>query len=83
MPRISKKIAEIRHLPHKVIQTVLTPKTWTYAQSMRWLEDHGLKTHYMHQTPNFTRWMQNPPVIGAKYYSKVLGNGVILVMEMY
>lgn len=81
MPLISKKQATESGIPKKTLQTILIPDVNSVAESRAWLKEHNYSAAYWRRTKDYTRWMQTPPIKGAKYYSKVLDNGVILVFQ--
>lgn len=83
MPTISRSLAARMKLPRKNLQTILIPLTNSLKDAKRWLRDHQFRTNYHRKTIQYHRFMQNNPVEGAHYFSKILPNGIILVWQEY
>ena len=83
MPLISQQEARQMGIPKKTLQTILISRKHTLAESKQWLKDNNYANSYYRTTANFRRFMQTPPIKGAKYYSTVLPNGVELVHQEY
>lgn len=65
------------------IQAVLFPREdFTPQQARYWLQKHNLVPIKMvHPTPNYLRYRIETPRVTKKYYSKILPNGIILVIH--
>ena len=83
MPTITQELASNMGIPHKTIQTIEIPRSWTLKQSREWLREHGYGWRYMRKTLNYRRFMQVFPITEAEYYSKKLPNGIIIVYQNY
>ena len=83
MPVISKSEARKKGIPKKTLQTIEIPKTFTLKQSRDWLKKNNYAWHYHRLTTNFRRFMQTPDIDNAKYYSKKLNDGIVLVFQEY
>ena len=70
-------------IPKRTLQTILIPRTFTLAESKRWLKEHNYVNSYYRTTKNFRQFMQTFPIEGSKYTSKVLPNGIELVSQLY
>ena len=64
------------------IQAIIFHKnTWTEDTARQWLEDHKYSPiKKVHITPNYLRYRLLPPSRFAGYFSKPLGNGIVLVV---
>lgn len=63
------------------IQSVVFPKSrFTQKQALKWLYEHGYKYNKIDITHNMYRFRQHDPS-GLSYYTKVLPNGVHLIVE--
>ena len=81
MPTISREEAIRMGIPHKNIQTILIPRVHKLVDQREWLKKEGyVHSNYRH-TANFTRWLQNFPIRGAKYNTITLPNDVELVYQ--
>jgi len=85
MPKVTIKQANEMGIPPKSIQTILFNKhEWIVPTARKWLEKHNFKSNDWRKTANEIRFLQNPDIRGAKYYSKTIGNGsIILVFQDY
>jgi len=84
MPTITKQQAIRMGIPKKTLQTIELPKNkYTLRSAKKWLKDNNFVNSYYRTTVNYYRFMQSFPIRGAGYYSRVLPNGVILVMQEY
>ena len=86
MPLITQKQAKESGIPHKTLQTILISKAYSIPESKAWLKDHSFSSAYWRNSGkdgHFRRWMQTPPIKGAKYYSIKLSDGVELVYQEY
>lgn len=64
-----------------LVQSIVFPKSkFSQREAIKWIYEHKYEVHKIDITPNFYRFRQHEPSPGAKYISKTLPNGVILVM---
>jgi len=63
------------------IQSILVPNIYHLKDATEWVMMHKYNYEKVHRTNNYWRYRQYPPTPGAKYISKTLSNGVILVFE--
>ncbi len=66
-----------------VVQSVLIPRTYPLDYAINWVISHGYRVHKVDMTANFYRFRQKPPKrrLGeANYYTKILPNGIELVL---
>ncbi len=93
MPTISVQEARALGYPAHGVQTILIselfklksdriPRTreWKLSKAKKWVAEHGFQSYFLRQTDSFNRFMQLNPVIGNKYYTEVLPNGIELVI---
>ncbi len=82
MPRISIEEAKKRGLKSGELHTILAPKTMDLDLTKKWLKDHGYKIRHR-STTNFYRFNQLPEILGSKYGTKVLPNGIEFVFQYF
>jgi hypothetical protein len=82
MPQISLQEAIKKNLKSGHIHTILIPKEFGLDEAKKWLKSHGYKIRHR-STTNVFRFNQVPEIIGARFGSKRLPNGVILVFQYY
>jgi len=63
-----------------VVQSVLIPKTFTIEYAKNWLKEHKYKYNKIDVTDKFYRFRQTEPNPSKRYYTKVLDNGVELII---
>lgn len=65
------------------IQAVLFKRIqWDPQSARQWLKQHGLQPiKHVHPTEHFLRYRIEQPRVTKKYYSKVMANGIILVIH--
>ncbi len=83
MPTITQSEAKRMGIPKRTLQTILISRAHSLAESKQWLKDNNYANSYYRVTKNFRRFMQTPPIQGAKYESKILPNNVELVYQYY
>lgn len=83
MPTKTVKWAIENKIPRHNLQTILINKNITKKDADNWLLHHNYRNDYYRVTKNERRYMQINPIKGAKYYSKILPNGIILVFQEY
>ena len=80
MPPITKTEARRTGRPTSGLQTILISNNFgTLVEMKAWLKNHKYKYGRHRRTTNFFRFIQNLPIIGAKYFTQVLPNGIELV----
>jgi hypothetical protein len=63
------------------VQSVLFPRTdFTIPKAVKWLQDHNYVSYSIDTKPNFFRFRQFYPVPGGRYRTRVLPNGIELVL---
>ena len=63
-------------------QSVLFDRTlWKPSEAVKWLDKHGYCHYKIDIKEKHLRFRQFDPTPGAKYITKVLPNGVSLVLE--
>lgn len=72
MPEITISQARRLRYPNPNIQTILFDKSITLKDSRDFLKRHGYLFHNYRLTKNQRRFIQNEPIIGARYYSKTI-----------
>ncbi len=85
LQHLTKSEARKFGLSHKNIQTIIFKKDkFTLKEARDWLKKHGyLYQNYRYET-NYRRFQQNPPIIGANYYSKKINDdNIIIVFQSY
>lgn len=61
--------------------TVLVPKNkFTIRDAVNWVNNNNFKTTKIDISDNYYRFRQSVPRNYARYYSKKLRNGIVLVM---
>lgn len=65
-----------------VVQSVLIPKIFPMEDAVKWLKSHNYKLLKVDITDKFYRFRQKQPNKSAKYITKVLPNGIELVIEV-
>lgn len=83
MPLISIEEARLKGFPKKSLQTIEIPRDFTLKESRNWLKTHGYIWQNYRTTKNFRRFIQAYDIKEAKYYSKKLNNGIVLVFQEY
>ena len=84
MPLITKSKARQMGISNPSLQTIELPRdSFTLKEAREWLRHHGHLWQYHRNTTNFRRFAQVNPIKKATYYSKILPNGIILVMQEY
>ena len=68
--------------PPKGVQSVLVPKDmFSRAEAIKYIKEHFTFCKIDSKSPNFYRFRQFDPTKGSRYLTKVLKNGVELVIE--
>jgi len=68
--------------PPKGVQSVLVPKaTFSKSEAIKYIKEHFTFCIIDSKPPNFYRFRQFDPTKGSRYFTKVLKNGVELVIE--
>lgn len=67
------------------LQTILIPRrNFTLRAAKAWIRKHGFRLTFFGKpvdiTTNYYRFRQSDPVQHAKYFTKVLPNGIELIM---
>lgn len=63
------------------VQSILFPRgVFTEVHAKKWLQMHGYHATKVDITEHFLRFRQFDPIPGSRYYTKVLPNGVELVI---
>lgn len=67
------------------VQSVLFPlDKFNMREAKKWIREHGYKDHYYRKQPEildkYIRFRQKKPDKSAKYKTKVLDNGILLVL---
>lgn len=83
MPLITKEEAANKGIPRNSLQTIEIPREFTLKQSREFLKNNGYLYQNYRTTKNFRRFIQNPDIKDAKFYSKKLTNDIILVFQEY
>ncbi len=74
--------AEHAHNGGSKLQSILfDTKKWNLDTARDWLHHHGYNLYNFRTTKHELRFRQSPPNKNAKYFVKVLPNGVELVLE--
>lgn len=64
-----------------VVQTILFDNSlWDTDSAINWLYDNGFVYNKVDYAKNYMRFRQIPPNNRMHYYSKDIGNGIILVI---
>lgn len=63
-----------------LVQSVLVPKLFPMDQAIEWVKSHKFKVYKIDVTDRFYRFRQLEPKPDANYITKVLPNGVELVI---
>lgn len=82
MPYITIDEAKRKKIPRNNLQTILIPRDNDLDIARKWLKKHKYKVSHR-TTTHFYRFMQNNPIIGAAYYTKVLPNKIELIFQKY
>lgn len=69
------------------VQTVLFPKNkFTIGQALAWIRRHGFIENFHNKgvdiTDKYLRYRQFDPNKNSKYFTKILNDGVHLVMQL-
>ena len=64
------------------VQSVLVPKLYPVEKAIDWVVSHGFVARKVDVAENFYRSRQHPPKKTEKYFTKVLPNGVELVIAV-
>lgn len=84
MPTITKRQGLAMGIQSNSLQTILLPKSlFSKDAAIAWLKKHKYKYNYIRGTTNEYRSMQVNPIQGAKFYSKKLPNGIVLVFQEF
>ncbi len=84
MPKLTIAQAKKLGMPKKTLQTIEIPKDdFTLKQARFWLSENDYDHTNYRLTKNFRRFMQVDPILGAKYYSEKLDDGIVLVYQNY
>ena len=82
MPEITITEAKKRGIKSGELHTIISPKTLNLFEVINWLKNHNYKTRYR-ITKNTYRFNQIPEIIGARFGSKILPNGLIFVFQYF
>ena len=83
MPRLTKSQAIQLNLPSTTLQTIEIPVSWSQQKAVGWLVHHGFNNNGYRTTRNYHRYWQTGDIQGAKYFSKKLPDGVVMVWQQY
>jgi hypothetical protein len=65
-----------------MLSTILVPKAnFNRKEAIQWVSSHGYLTSKIESAPNYYRFRQLRPDPDARYYSKRLPNGILLVLH--
>lgn len=82
MPQITKAEAKRLGIKSGQLHTIIAPKTLKLEDVKLWLKEHGYKIRYR-STANTYRFNQVPEIIGARFGSKTLSNGIIFTFQYF
>ncbi len=82
MPEITIQEARQRGIKSGHVHTILIPKTKNLQKAKEWLKSHGYHTRHR-TTTNYYRMNQVPEITGARFATKTLPNGYMLVFQYF
>ena len=82
MPEISLSEAKKRGIKSGELHTIIIPKEFGLDNAKQWIKSHKYKARHR-TTVNTYRFNQIPEIIGARFSSKKLPNGIILVFQYF
>lgn len=65
-----------------MVQSILVPKIMTLESAIDWVKNHNYKVKKVDITDRFYRFRQFTPKKTDKYITKVLPNGVELILTL-
>lgn len=85
MPMITQAEAIHMGIPKRTLQTILLNRhAFSLRSAKKWLKDHNYANAYFRITKNEYRFMQTPPIEHARYFSKKIDSGnIVLVFQEY
>lgn len=84
LEHITKEEAYALRLPKTNLQTILISNKININKAKKWLKHHGYNNEYDEiDTWHYNRFRQNPPIIGARYYSKKINDNLIFIYQTY
>jgi hypothetical protein len=84
MPIMTQATARSMGVPSKTLQTILLSRhAFTLRSAKKWLKDHSYANSYYRTTANEYRFMQTPPIAGARFWSKKISPEILLVFQEY
>ncbi|CCV02393.1 hypothetical protein IIV31_021R [Armadillidium vulgare iridescent virus] len=71
---------ERKELKPMTVQSISFPRTWKRSYIDFWLSNHNYHPLKEERTPNFTRFRIREPILNGIFATKVLPNGVHLIL---